>query len=521
MKCTSIFIGLLWLLTDSIVAQTLEIPTLDSVSINHLTQRTVIGWHIKNPEKIDGYIIKRQIFGVPGVIDGAWNTIATIRSADITSYEDSSIAYNKAQPNIRAENYRVVSYKKNNDSIVYSSMSLEHNTIFLSKTEYDICIAQNTLTWTPYNAWNDSIIEYRIFMKSDIYPHFLLLNIVSGTTYIYEHKNLITNINYRYYIQAVHVDNERTSSSNIDSIFANKTVLPKSLHADYATVTSYNQVDLLFSLDSSAQIKEYRLVKADSINDTFNTIAAFSNTDAQIRYTDNTDIYHTVSRYAMIAVDICDRDAAMSNLAHNIVLYASAFDNRQINATNNLKWNSYIGWSNDVKQYNIYRSVGNNGFALIDSLAAIGDTIFYNDRVDEFVGIGTDQTFSTGEFCYYIEALSDSDEHEENKTYISRSNISCAAQQPFVYVPNAFNPVSLIESNRQFRPVISFASGYLLIIYSRWGDKIYESKNPIEGWDGTINGTPASEGVYAYYLKFISAQNKTIEKSGYVTLIYP
>ena len=33
-------------------------------------------------------------------------------------------------------------------------------------------------------------------------------------------------------------------------------------------------------------------------------------------------------------------------------------------------------------------------------------------------------------------------------------------------------------------------------IFNRWGNKIYEINTLNAGWDGTVDGTPASDGVY-------------------------
>ena len=40
--------------------------------------------------------------------------------------------------------------------------------------------------------------------------------------------------------------------------------------------------------------------------------------------------------------------------------------------------------------------------------------------------------------------------------------------------------------------------GYLLQVYNRWGQLIFETENPSEGWDGTYNGEPVSMGTYAW-----------------------
>lgn len=72
------------------------------------------------------------------------------------------------------------------------------------------------------------------------------------------------------------------------------------------------------------------------------------------------------------------------------------------------------------------------------------------------------------------------------------------------YVPNTFTPDG-DKFNPTFKPV--FTSGidpyaYSLMIFDRWGELIFESRNPQIGWDGTYNNVRVQEGVYTWKIKF-------------------
>jgi gliding motility-associated-like protein len=72
------------------------------------------------------------------------------------------------------------------------------------------------------------------------------------------------------------------------------------------------------------------------------------------------------------------------------------------------------------------------------------------------------------------------------------------------YVPNTFTPDGDIF-NQTFKPV--FTSGfdpynYSLMIFNRWGELIFESRNTQVGWDGTYNNRIAQEGVYTWRIQF-------------------
>lgn len=65
--------------------------------------------------------------------------------------------------------------------------------------------------------------------------------------------------------------------------------------------------------------------------------------------------------------------------------------------------------------------------------------------------------------------------------------------------PNAFTPNG-DGKNDNFKPG-SFCpiTKYDVIIYNRFGQKMFESKDPKQGWDGKVNGRKADEGTYIYY----------------------
>lgn len=56
-------------------------------------------------------------------------------------------------------------------------------------------------------------------------------------------------------------------------------------------------------------------------------------------------------------------------------------------------------------------------------------------------------------------------------------------------------------------------------IYNHWGELIFQTLDPNEGWDGTFKGTDAPLGVYTWTFEVELADGRIIRKSGDVTLI--
>jgi gliding motility-associated-like protein len=68
-----------------------------------------------------------------------------------------------------------------------------------------------------------------------------------------------------------------------------------------------------------------------------------------------------------------------------------------------------------------------------------------------------------------------------------------------IQFPNAFTPNN-DGLNDVFKPgAFCPVSTYHVMIYDRYGKKIFESKDPTTGWDGRINGKKADIGNYVYY----------------------
>ena len=106
-----------------------------------------------------------------------------------------------------------------------------------------------------------------------------------------------------------------------------------------------------------------------------------------------------------------------------------------------------------------------------------------------------------------------------------------------VYIPNAFSPDGGgPEANEGFRAVVNDAAKeYHLVIFNRWGEVIWESKDREAEWDGKYgreagwDGDPSTKGsdtrepvsqdVYAYYLRIVSWKGEEFKYAGTVTLI--
>jgi gliding motility-associated-like protein len=90
----------------------------------------------------------------------------------------------------------------------------------------------------------------------------------------------------------------------------------------------------------------------------------------------------------------------------------------------------------------------------------------------------------------------------------------------YIYIPNAFSPNG-DENNNQFGPASNCAFvEYTLLIYNRWGEKLYETSTPGEFWDGTYQNAKVPVDVYVYVLIYRVDNFQHGRKYGSVTVIH-
>jgi gliding motility-associated-like protein len=90
------------------------------------------------------------------------------------------------------------------------------------------------------------------------------------------------------------------------------------------------------------------------------------------------------------------------------------------------------------------------------------------------------------------------------------------------YIPNTFTPDD-DAYNSTFFPV--FTSGfdpqkYSMLIFDRWGELIFESRDAEVGWDGTYGGKLMQDGTYIWKIEFkTKANDKRVMKVGHVNIL--
>lgn len=89
---------------------------------------------------------------------------------------------------------------------------------------------------------------------------------------------------------------------------------------------------------------------------------------------------------------------------------------------------------------------------------------------------------------------------------------------PNIFIPNAFSPNDDGE-NDDFRVYGNFVEEIHLMVFDRWGKKVFETRQQDQAWDGRLNGKALTTQVFGYYLFVRCIDGDEFVTKGNVTLL--
>jgi hypothetical protein len=473
-------------------------PTLYIVTVDPETRNDVITWYSSPSPNIDYYIVAISTMPNPDE-PYVMQPIATVYPPDTVFVNTNSESAS------RSVGYTVWAVNDLGGNLIYPSLFDEPDSTMHLEVSLDQCVGSITLNWNDYNHWRGSTNAFNIYriLSSGIYE---LLGTVPGDSTSIILNNIEINQQYDLFVEAVHSDNVRRSTSNVVGVLTSMTQQPVYINADYATIGPDNTVNLSFTLDASTNLSDYMLLRSKSPTGPFDTIAEINTDDSQFTYNDAVSFTSAVYYYRLEIINNCGSTSARSNLANNIILNGTLDGHNIV-----LGWNSYLDWAGGVENYSVIRTSGLENPA-VDTVNA-GILTSFNDDISNM----TDHSDPVSSLlCYQILATENMNMYGIQGK--SLSNRICFSITPNIRMPNAFIPNDLDLVNQVFEPVFSFLpERYEMIIYNRLGEMVWKGTGP---WDGRVNGRFVPEGVYLYYLRVYNYSPEFTELNGKVTVVY-
>ncbi|MEY3398282.1 MAG: hypothetical protein RL220_876, partial [Bacteroidota bacterium] len=116
----------------------------------------------------------------------------------------------------------------------------------------------------------------------------------------------------------------------------------------------------------------------------------------------------------------------------------------------------------------------------------------------------------------YCVTVSDDECSYDDCVTVRVSDFVCGP--PSLYIPNAFTP-NLDDQNEVLFVRGNYITDLYFVIYDRWGEKVFETENQSEGWNGTFRGKVVDPDVYVYYLEVTCEGGSTFFDKGNITVI--
>lgn len=460
-------------------------PVLDSVSYTS-DNRVGLGFHAPDDYML-GYIVY--------YLNNGWEPIDTVYNA--TYWID---------PNGGDRCYRIAVL----DSCYNSSpMTMEEQCdMSLHVNSMDACHRSVNLSWNTYTHMYNGVQQYEVFYSTDGGGTWQSAG--TTTSHSLTLSDLSNNIEYLAFVRVTNNGGTITARSNNVNF-----TLTADGSADHTYIRSVSVID-----------NSYIEVTAHTSGDTlpFESITLQRSTDgvnfeplqtidfqngSEYVFTDNSaDFNNRLYYYQTYVINSCNMEGGYSNISHNILLTGEATSAQE----NNLQWNNYGTWSGDIDHYTLHRKLETEPtFSDIPGALMPNNINTYFDDVSQLYESGS-------KFTYFVEAQETVNEYGFSD--VSYSNHLTLMQSPTTYIPNAFSPLGPI--NRVFLPRNSFVSteNYSFTIYSRYGDRVFITKDPYQGWDGYFDGHVAPMGVYVYRISYTLPDGDTFVKTGSVTLVH-
>jgi gliding motility-associated-like protein len=86
-------------------------------------------------------------------------------------------------------------------------------------------------------------------------------------------------------------------------------------------------------------------------------------------------------------------------------------------------------------------------------------------------------------------------------------------------LPTAFSPDENNINDRYCIPRNSCIDHFIFKIYDRWGEKVFESDNPANCWDGTYKGKILNTDVFVYYFDATLSNGEHFSQKGNISLV--
>lgn len=379
-----------------------------------------------------------------------------------------------------------------------SDTAVKHTTVELTAQATNNSIELN---WTPYIGF-DTIKRYEIWRNNaDSGNTFVLINQTEAAVRNYTDTSVTCFTTYYYRIKTIDYT-DTTIFSWSDTSGAVPVFVP--------TVPGTENIRVTVVSDGYILLQWYK--RTHKIGFTYAIYRMRDDESSPVFYQETKDTFlidrsvdvdaHSYSYYTYLK-DECGGLSNESNVAKSILLKVDLKENDILKYDPIIVFTPYKDWTEGVSKYqaDFYYDSARAFYTISNNLPT--DTSFFHQYVN----------LVQRDYCYKVTAY-----EKNNEGVFSESNIACIETKPRLYAPNVFT-INDDGLNEKFVLGGVFLDQYHLVIFNRWGVKVFESFDIHDSWDGTFEGKPCPADVYVYLAEGVGRKNQRIELKGNVTLL--
>lgn len=464
-----------------------------NATIDTATGEIILSWFLPSAENAD--IKKYQIWVI-----NANGGSTQYPEAEVYGYHNLSIRLDQGLACDSTLTYSITAQDSCGNSSVWNE-EYYIRTLNMKSPEYNICSDQCEIIWDSVLSWPDMPVGgINIYQKKG-YEEFELIQQVGPEETSVMLTGFERDVRYQFYVEAFSENLSRTSTSCIKRITGRKPIVTEYTWLRSASVMQ-GAVELTWQIDSVAYVPQYAISRSEDgfeyeIIDTLVRASSIVNyyTDAGSKY------YQEPQYYRIQAFDSCLNIGLESNDAITIYSKVSSYADGQAL----IEWTPYAKMDS-ILYYQVYRVIDTliYPFPIVDIdpdgvLSYVDD---YKNSVPPSASLG-----------YFVEAVGYfSDTMPEADT--ARSNTNFLAKVTNVFVPTGFRPQGGVTDT--FIPIYTGIkpTNYSFKILNRWGMMLFESHQPVLGWDGKYQGEYVMTGAYVYVLEYETLNGKIRRQSG-------
>ena len=245
-------------------------PVFDTVSVEPISTKgnVYVTWKPVNDPAVKGYIIYRDLktsLDVPN-----WQNLDTVWGATSTYYEDVT-----SNADGEYEYYILRSFTNTEKSLLSEPFSTIYTFPYI---ETENCKNMIRVHWDFHKLWNVTFDHFDIYCSKN-YGSYSKIGTSTGLERNYKYFDVQDQTSYSFFVRGYFADGRSVTSNSVRT-FSNFPSTTKYLNADYVTVQG-ELVKMQFTLDESVDVRNYSIVRSDSLNGTYKSIYTVNNYTAK------------------------------------------------------------------------------------------------------------------------------------------------------------------------------------------------------------------------------------------------